>query len=184
MQSNVFDANSVWIVFWSFESVSTSTLLVASSCNKTQHMPQTKETRDSVRTKTIIWLFLTRALHNARSCFSPALKFDPSSLIVESKLNFASAAASCDPSFGNNHVRCSADINSASVRVPWGSLEMIYVMIKIGRWGWTKRTGYLLVYRGTIQNLAGRQLNAFLEHQVPFLGCFGRRFLFCRTVTR
>lgn len=90
-------------------------------------------------------LFFTSARHNARSCFSPALKFEPrlemrtlargsniihhtrdynvpSSLTVENRLNLASAAGSETPSRGNSQARWSADINSASVRVPCGSL--------------------------------------------------------------
>lgn len=126
MHRRVRSINSVLMVRWIFASVSTSTLLVASS-------------------STMIRLPFKRARHSARSCFSPALKLEPceiedgnqycrksylkigsyapSSPTAASRLNFASTTGSADtPSCGNNHVLRRAEMISASVRVFCGSL--------------------------------------------------------------
>lgn len=100
--------------------------------------------KNNERTMTMILLSLTNALHNASNWRSPALKLDPSSLTGASRSkrvaklvrppSFSPAATSTIigsmsvspwPPRGNNHARWSAEINSASVRVPTGSLDKI-----------------------------------------------------------
>ena len=75
MQSSVDEENSDWIVRWTLESVSTSTLLVASSCTTRDGQSSGLNAPAGVvrLTRTMMRLFFTSARHSARSCFSPAL---------------------------------------------------------------------------------------------------------------
>ena len=75
MQRRVEDENSAWIVRCTLASVSTSTLLVASSCTTRDGQSGRPEFKAAVvrLTRTMMRLFFTSARHSARSCFSPAL---------------------------------------------------------------------------------------------------------------
>ena len=74
MHSRVDEENSDWIVRCTLASVSTSTLLVASSyINENIHVKSHSFRHDEGLTRTMMRLFFTNARQSANSCFSPAL---------------------------------------------------------------------------------------------------------------
>lgn len=145
IHSSVDWANSTWIVFWSFASVSTSTLLVASSCQKKSDQLPSQAIIVKLAYQNNDFTILHKRPTQGEELLLPGTKVGtlkrgehncktdiinvPSSPTTESRLNLFSAAVSTAPFLGKSQARWRADMSSASVRSPKGSLWHVCISI-------------------------------------------------------